>query len=276
MCGSSGKGNHGISALLGVLAPVAVRDEGFVDDVLVGAHFASGHHRPEHVHTQAEAHQAGDVRHVVRRAHLYELHPAQPFGGDEADEFERLAREKAAGLRPAGAGDERRLKRVDVVREIDGVDAVPRAVERHLRHLWDSEVLDVLHREDVGAAAHHVLHRGARHLPPANPDLHQVLRRYVREVGRVEPWRRVHPLVQVLLLDVGVPIHVDDANLLRRARRDAPYRGEPDRVVPAQNQGEGARARHVRHRVADLVEALLEVGRNRKDVAGVAKRHLLP
>jgi hypothetical protein len=40
----------------------------------------------------------------------------------------------AAGLGPAGAGHERRLQGVDVVRQVHGVRAVPRALQRHLRH----------------------------------------------------------------------------------------------------------------------------------------------
>lgn len=58
------------------------------------------------------------------------------------------------------------------------------------------------------------------HLPAADADLHQVFGGHVGDVGRVEVGRGVHPLVEVRLLDVGVAIDVDDADVLRRHGRD--------------------------------------------------------
>lgn len=58
------------------------------------------------------------------------------------------------------------------------------------------------------------------YLPATDADLHQVFGGHVGDVGRVEVRRGVHPLVEVCLLDVGVAIDVDDANVLRRHGRD--------------------------------------------------------
>lgn len=58
------------------------------------------------------------------------------------------------------------------------------------------------------------------HLPSPDADLHEVLGGHVGDVGGVEVGRGVHPLVEVRLLDVGVAVHVDDADVLGRHRRD--------------------------------------------------------
>lgn len=54
------------------------------------------------------------------------------------------------------------------------------------------------------------------HLPATDADLHEVLGRHIGDVGGVEVRRGVHPLVEVGFLDVGVPVDVDDADVLRR------------------------------------------------------------
>ena len=81
--------------------------------------------------------------------------------------------------------------------------------------------------------------------------------RGVRAVGAVGGPRRPR----------RVPSHTD---ALRRHRRQPAHRREADRVVAAEDDGEGARRRDVRHRVRDLVERLLDVRRDREDVARVA------
>ena len=52
--------------------------------------------------------------------------------------------------------------------------------------------------------------RRAARLPAADADLHEVLGADVWDRGGVEVRRRVHPLVEVGLLDVGVAVEVDD------------------------------------------------------------------
>ena len=76
-------------------------------------------------------------------------------------------------------------------------------------------------------------------------------------------------------LDVGVAIDVDDADLLGGDGGDAADAGEADGVVAPDDERHRARRRHVRHRVRDLVERLLDVGRDREHVAHVGQRHLL-
>lgn len=63
------------------------------------------------------------------------------------------------------------------------------------------------------------------HLPATDADLHEVLGRHVGDVGGVEVGCGVHPLIEVRLLDVGVAVHVDDADVLRR------HRSDPDRMI---------------------------------------------
>mmetsp|Transcript_75505 Transcript_75505/g.233583 ORF Transcript_75505/g.233583 Transcript_75505/m.233583 type:complete len:239 (+) Transcript_75505:553-1269(+) len=92
----------------------------------------------------------------------------------------------------------------------------------------------------------------------------------------MEVRRRVHPLVHVLLLDVRMPIEVDDADPLGGNGGQASDCGEANGVVSPEDYGESAAGGNVAHSVADLIEGLLYVCGDGKDVAHVAERHLLP
>ena len=87
--------------------------------------------------------------------------------------------------------------------------------------------------------------------------------------------RGVHALVEILLLDVDVAVEVDDADPLRRALRDAAHAGKADRMVAAQHHRQRAGGEDMRDAARDLVEALLQIGRDGEHVAGVAQCHLL-
>mmetsp|Transcript_10323 Transcript_10323/g.34163 ORF Transcript_10323/g.34163 Transcript_10323/m.34163 type:complete len:211 (-) Transcript_10323:667-1299(-) len=189
-------------------------DEGLVDDVLVGTHLAVADERAQDVDGDAQRHQRRDVGAVVRGRHLHHLHSTESFGCDEADHLEGLAGQQAARLGPACAGDEAGLDDVYVEREVDGVASIPRPRQRHLDHLGRPELLHVGDGEDVRAAVAHDGHCRAGNLPASDADLHQVLRADVWKVGGVEVWRGMHALVQVRLLNVCVPVKVDDADVL--------------------------------------------------------------
>jgi hypothetical protein len=62
--------------------------------------------------------------------------------------------------------------------------------------------------------------------------------------------------------------------LLAEVAADAAHGGESDRVVAAENDREGAAGEHVGDALGDLIEALFVVGRNREDVADIAKGDL--
>ena len=49
----------------------------------------------------------------------------------------------------------------------------------------------------------------------------------------------MHALVQVLFLDVHVPVEVHDADLLRRGLRDAAHAWEADGVIAAEHHRQG-------------------------------------
>ena len=92
----------------------------------------------------------------------------------------------------------------------------------------------------------------------------------------MEPGRGVHPLVQVLLLDVGMAVEMDDADGLRRAFGDAAHGGEADGMVATQDDRHRTAGEDMGAGARDLVEGLLDVRRDGEDVARIAKRHLFP
>ena len=191
--------------------------------------------------------QRRDVGGVVGRRDLDHLQAAHAFRGDQAQELERLARQEAAGLGPAGAGHEAAIDGVDVEGDVDRVGVLPGQLQRDLGGLLQPHLLDVGDGQHVGVALSRLGHAVARHLPAADAELHEVGGRHVRQVGRPVPGRGVHALVQVLLLDVDVAVEMDDADALGRALGDAAHAGEADRVVAAQHQRAG-RPRRTRGR----------------------------
>ena len=183
--------------------------------------------------------------------------------------FERLAGEESARLRPARPGDESRIERVDVERQVDGARPLPRDFQRDLDGLVDPDLLDVVDGQDRRAALPPHLHAGAGHLPASDPELHQVRRRAIRDIRGVEPRTGVHDLVHVLFLRVHVAVDVDDPHLALHALRNRAGDGIADRVVAAHDHRQRALRQDVRDALGDLVVALGDVGRA-EDVADVA------
>jgi hypothetical protein len=91
----------------------------------------------------------------------------------------------------------------------------------------------------------------------------------------VEPGRGVHPLIHVALLDIDVSIQVDDPHTPFDVGRDRPHVRVADRMVTADHDRERALLVHERHGAIDLIEGLLDIGRDHEDVAGVAQVELL-
>ncbi len=85
----------------------------------------------------------------------------------------------------------------------------------------------------------------------------------------------MHSLVHVALLDVQVAVQVDDPDAAVDVRGDRANVGVADRMVAAQDDGEDPLADDPRDGPVDLVEALLDVGRDDEDVAEVDEVELL-
>ncbi len=107
--------------------------------------------------------------------------------------------------------------------------------------LLDAHLDAVGHGHDGGLAFAADLHARPGRLPAADTDLHEVLRRHVRDVRGVEPGRRVHALVEVGLLRVDVAVEVDDAEVPAvEVLRHTSHGREADRVVAAEHDRERA------------------------------------
>ena len=85
----------------------------------------------------------------------------------------------------------------------------------------------------------------------------------------------MHPLVEVGLLGVDVPVEMDDADVAVQIGRHPADGGKPDRMVAAEHDGHHALLHDVRHRLADLVERFLQIARNGEDVTDVDHVQLL-
>mmetsp|Transcript_26889 Transcript_26889/g.75669 ORF Transcript_26889/g.75669 Transcript_26889/m.75669 type:complete len:274 (-) Transcript_26889:664-1485(-) len=92
----------------------------------------------------------------------------------------------------------------------------------------------------------------------------------------MEVRRCVHSLVQILLLNVSMAVHMDDANLLRCDTGNAPDSRESNGVITAQDDWERAGGCDLSDSVGDLIKALLYVCGDGEDVSRVAEGHLLP
>ena len=217
-------------------------------------------HRAERLDHDAHAEQRGDVGGVVGRRDLDHLEPAQALRRDQAEELQRLARQEAAGLRPAGAGDEaaidanRRRRRCRPRRR---PSRRARARSRRSSRGPASRCRRWSARWSGACAPPATPARGT--CQPPMPSWTRFVGRHVRQVGRPVPGRRVHALVEILLLDVDVAVEMDDADPLRRALGDAAHAGKADRMIAAEHHRQRARGEDMRDAAADLVEALLEI-----------------
>ena len=85
-------------------------------------------------------------------------------------------------------------------------------------------------------------------------------------------WKNGVPCIrssQVVLGHVGVAVEVDDADVAVDVGRQAADVGIADRVVAAEDDRENFALVDVGDRLVDLVEALLDVGRDDRDIADV-------
>ena len=100
------------------------------------AKLAFHHHRAEGVEDDAARQLGRIVVDVVGRRDLDDLHAAEALSCDEADDFERFARQQATGLWRTGSRREAGIDGVDVERQIDGLAAFPGEVRKQ-RWRWD-------------------------------------------------------------------------------------------------------------------------------------------
>src|SRR5262245_19293813 len=145
-----------------------------------------------------------------------------------------------------------------------------------------------MHGHDTGSAA--ASDRGARaiSIPAANSNLHQVFRVAVRQadvvhvtmitmrvcralVSRPEPRGGMHTLVHVLLLNVDMPIDVDDTDIALNMWRDPAHIGETEAVITATDYWEYARSVDVRDCFRDLTERFFNIPWYDENVAGIAE-----
>ena len=85
----------------------------------------------------------------------------------------------------------------------------------------------------------------------------------------MEERRAVHPLVHVVLRHIGVPVEVDDADIAVDEQRQSANIGVSDRVVAAEDDREDLALVDVGDGLVDLVEALLDIGRDYRNVADI-------
>jgi hypothetical protein len=136
-------------------------------------------------------------------------------------------------------------------------------------------MIDVFDRQNERSALPTFLDAGTRHLPTTDAELDQVAHVEMLLVGGPVKRRRVHPLVEVILLCLDVAVEVDDADLLAKGVHDPTRSREADGVVATQDDRKDALASHVLYHLGDLVEALLDVCRDGEDVPDIDHVELL-
>src|SRR5262249_494620 len=253
---------------------------------------AMGHERADDIEDDAASQLRRIVVDVVGRRDLDGLHAAQSLSGNGVNHLQRFSWQEAARLGRAGPRREARIDRVDIERQIDGLATLPGHFESDLGGLFGSVSVDIMHGQHAGAAP--LRHRGSRSVavPAADADLHEVLWVTVREpdvvhmtvitmggdgslVRSPEPGCGMHAFIHILFLDVDVAIDMDDADIAVDMRRDPTDIWKAETVVAAANDGKHARGVDVRDCFGNLVEGLLDITRDDKDVTGVAEIELL-
>src|SRR3984893_18097073 len=88
----------------------------FVDERLVSAEFAVCNQRSKHLDHHTHTEQRRDVGRIVRRRYLDDFEPTTARRRHQAEQLERLARQKSARLGPTRAGHEATIDGVDIER----------------------------------------------------------------------------------------------------------------------------------------------------------------
>src|ERR1700739_2648365 len=193
------------------------------------------HERAKRVDDATGGEEGGNVRGVVRRRDFDDLHSAKPFLRHPPDQPKCLARQEASRFRPSCSWDKAAIDGIDVEAHIDRVRILPGDLQRDLGDLVDDEPLHIGLCDDRLVALPSNGYRLARTLPSADADLDEIAGRDVRQIGRMKPRRRVHPLVQVFLLDVRVAIEMKDADAPGSALCNAAHGWKAYRVIAAEN-----------------------------------------
>src|SRR5258706_1892088 len=233
------------------------------------------YHGAEDVHNRAAAELGGHVAHVIGRADLDELHTGETFLGDKTDEFQHLPWQQAAGFGRTGPRCESNIDHIDIKAKEDGLAVPPCQLQRNFRGPFHTQPLDVTDGQDRRVALACDLHTGPRAIPATDADLDEVRSGHVGQLGGVEPWCRVHPLIHVPFLDVDVPVQVDDANLPVYVRSEATDIRVSNGVVTPDDHRKYSGTKNPGHSLVDLVEGLFDVGGNDEDVADVDEVKLL-
>src|SRR5205823_9981155 len=134
-----------------------------------------------------------------------------------------------------GPGYEAGVDHVDVERKIDGLGPFPGHLQCLLDNSFDPFPLDVADGKNGRPALPPNLDAGPWRLPAANPDLHEVGRRCVREIRGMEPGRGVHALVEVRFLSIDVAIEMDDTDGAIHVRSQPADSRIANRVVAAEH-----------------------------------------
>ncbi len=93
--------------------------------------------------------------------------------------------------------------------------------------------------------------------------------RRVVDIGGMEERGAVHPLIQIELGHVGVAIKMDDADVAIDVRCQTANIRVSDRMIATEDHREDPALVDVRNGLVDLVEALLDVGRDYRDIADI-------
>src|SRR5690348_10312373 len=89
-----------------------------------------------------------------------------------------------------------------------------------------------------------------------------------------EPRRRVHALIHILLLDIDVTLDVNDAHVTVDVRGDAAYVREAQAVIAAADDGKYSGRIDMRDGLRHLIEGLLDIAGDDKNIAGVTQIQL--
>ena len=223
------------------------------------------------VEQQLRRQDRGHAGGVIGRRHLDQVHAddvAAAAHRQRLDDLQHLVIQKTAMAGRAGARCDRRVKAVDVDRQVviePGRD--PR------QHAGRAQAAHVAHRQDLRARSTGgsvVVTVGRGHI--ANADLRHA--DHVVHLGGAAQRVAVavaHAVALVNKIQVGIDMQdVDRAPAFKRL-----HHRRMDRVVAAQHHRHGALLEHLAHRQLDVGVAADHVGVDDVGVAGIDDAHLL-
>mmetsp|Transcript_31225 Transcript_31225/g.45944 ORF Transcript_31225/g.45944 Transcript_31225/m.45944 type:complete len:278 (-) Transcript_31225:186-1019(-) len=247
----------------------------FVNNTLVIAHSTMSSHCTKRIDYNAKSHQRSNVSVIIWWRYFNYFHSTKAFFGYKTDEFQCLTRKETTWFRPASSWHKGGLNGINVITHVHCITSVPSSFQCHFSNFIDSKLFDIIHCKNVCSAFNHITNCCTRDLPSSNTNLNQIFGSNVGQVCSMKVGRCMHSFIKVFLLNVSMPINMNDTNTLGGNASYSPDSWKTNGMVSSKNDWKTPRCSYMGNCIGNLIKRFFNICRDSEYVTCVAKSHLL-